>query len=376
MSSASHEEEHTTTPATIYDVAELAGVSASTVSRAFSRPDRVSSRTAEKVRLAAEKLGYGSTPETRRRNTEPTKVLGIIVADLSNPFFHDVLRGVQHAAKLEKYVVMTADTRESVPQAQLAAERMIPLVDALVLASTRLSNGEIQKIARQIPTVVVNRPVQGVPSVLVDNYAGTLRLTQHLRDQQASSITYLSGPMDSWADAVRWRGFLDTADRPDTPVRDGIADPDTLTRTSSGFHPPPTPETSMTVRQLRLDEPTVRGGRRAFEAWREQPTDAVVCFNNMVGAGFTAQARAAGVDIPGDVLVAAFDNTDIASLLTPSLTTIAGPARSIGRVAAANAIGLAKGLKSPLTKPRVLPARLIVRQSSSRARSATVSPDG
>lgn len=347
---------------TIYDVAEDAGVSASTVSRAFSRPDRVSSHTAERVRIAAEKLGYRRGLDTRPKPAGRTRALGMIMADITNPFFQDILRGAEHAARIEDYVILSVDTAESVPRAQHAVERLIPLVDALLLVSSRLANGEIQKIARQLPTVSINRPVHGVPSVLVDNYAGAVSAIAHLHEQGARSVTYLSGPNDSWADGVRWRGLLDAVGNTDSTDTEVV-----LTRTTTLPKETMRRLARVQVRQLRVDEPTVRGGRRAFEVWRANPTDAVLCFNNMVAIGFMDQAKLAGTHIPHDVLVAAFDNTDLSGMLTPGLTTVAGPSRSVGRVAAANALALASGLRSPLTRPRVLPTRLIVRGSSARS---------
>ncbi|MDR7330145.1 LacI family DNA-binding transcriptional regulator [Corynebacterium guangdongense] len=346
---------------TIYDVAEEAGVSASTVSRAFSRPDRVSSRTAERVRQAAERLGYRRDLDTRPKPATRTKALGMIMADVTNPFFQDVLRGAEHAARVQDYVVLSVDTAESVPRAQRAAERLVPLVDALLLVSSRLSNGEIQKIARQLPTVSINRPVHGVPSVLVDNYAGAINAAVHLHEQGARSVTYLAGPNDSWADGVRWRGLLDAVGTTDPREGDAV-----LTRTTTLPTGTLRKLARMQMRQLRVDEPTVRGGRRAFEIWRTHPTDAVLCFNNMVAIGFMNQAETAGAHIPDDILVVAFDNTELSGLVTPGLTTVAGPSRSVGRVAAANALALAEGLRSPLTKPRVLPTRLVLRGSSVR----------
>lgn len=348
-------------PVTIYDVAARAGVSASTVSRTFSRPDRVSSHTAAKIRAAAEEIGYGRQLETHPKREVPSNTLGIVVADVTNPFFQEVLRGAEHAARVEKMVVLVTDTRESVPRAQAAIEKIVPLVDGLLLASTRLSNGEIQKVARRLPTVSINRPVQGVPSVLVDNYEGMVRAAVHLHDQGARSITYLSGPARSWADAVRWRALLDLVGN-----REAAPRPAVLTRTTSPSVERLERLARVSVRQRRVDEPTIRGGRRAFEVWRMNPTDAVICFNDLVAVGFMDQARLDGFDVPGDMLVVGFDNTEIAGMYRPSLTTVAGPLRSVGRVAAANAMALARGLKSPLTKPRVLPTRLIVRESSTR----------
>ncbi len=351
---------------TIYDVAEAAGVAASTVSRALSRPDRVSFRTAEKIRLAADRLGYRSQLATRSSDlTEAgtrTDNLGLIVADISNPFFLEVLQGAEHAARTQHMTVTVANTSESVPRALRAVEQLSPHVDGLILASTRLSQGEIQKIARTIPTVVVNRPVQGVPSVLVDNHEGAIKAVIHLEAQGARSITYLAGPDNSWADATRWRGLVDTVANTES------TDPTiTLTPATRLSLEHVRRLARVSIRQQRIDEPTIRGGRRAFEIWRREPTDAVLCFNDLVAIGFLQQAHLSGVSVPDDVMVVGFDNTELTTLISPSLTTVAGPLRAVGRVAAANLIALVKGIRTTFVKPRVLPTRLIVRESTMRS---------
>ena len=120
-----------------------------------------------------------------------------------------------------------------------------------------------------------------------------------------------------------------------------------------------------TVRQLPVEQPSFVGGRRAFEVWARNPTDAVICFNDMVAMGFMQQACMNNVKIPEDVAVVGFDNTEISVLSTPTLTTVAGPLRAVGRVGTANLIALIKGMKAPLmAKPRELPTRLIVREST------------
>lgn len=353
---------------TIYDVARHAGVSASTVSRTFSRPDRVSFPTAEKIRAAAEELGYRTAVQTRSTSSaesrQATHTLGMVMADGSNPFFQELRRGADHAAATEDMVVLATDIRESLPNSQLAVSRLLPLVDALLLASSRLDNPDVQKIARRLPTVVLNRPVPGVPSVVIDSYTGTLRAAAHLYEQGSRSLTYLAGPENSWADGLRWRALLDSVDATDPadataeylrPDRPPILTPEQA-RQMSGVR----------LKQMRLDEPSIRGGRRAFARWAENPTDSVLCFNDLVAIGFISQAKEAGVEVPGDVLVVGYDNTDFTSLTYPSVTSVAGPLRSVGRVGAANAIALAKGLKPQMSRPRVLPTRLIVRESTLR----------
>ena len=202
---------------TIYDVAAAAGVSAATVSRALNRPDRVSFRTAEKVRAAAKQLGYRRELATRSNaGRERTGNLGIVVADITNPFFLEIIRGAEHAARVGEFQVLVADVDEMRGRSHSAAEAFIPHVDALLLASARLSNNEITKIARRLPTVCVNRPVPGLPSVLVDNYEGAIKAASHLEELGARSITYIGGPDGSWTDATRLRGLLNTVGNAET----------------------------------------------------------------------------------------------------------------------------------------------------------------
>ncbi|WIM67231.1 LacI family DNA-binding transcriptional regulator [Corynebacterium breve] len=345
---------------TIYDIAEVAGVSPSTVSRAFSRPDRVSFKTAEKIRAVATQLGYGTKLETRSTLRETKDLVGLIGADLSNEYYIEILRGAAHAGWVEDVWITASDVQES-PQKSLAAiDKLSGQVDGFILVSARLSNSEIQKVARTKPTVVVNRPVPGVPSVLVDNYDGTTNLISHLAEQGATTVSYLSWPEESWTDAVRWRALLD-ASSGTAPDKTEI-----ITR-----HMPLPQEKLATMSHMQVSKvtvisPTVKGGRNAFTQWKSAPTDAVICYNDLVARGFISQAQAEGWTAPRDLLIAGYDNNSVATLSTPSLTTVAGPLRSVGRVAAANLIALVRGLKKPMVKPRVLPTRLIVRESTSR----------
>lgn len=339
---------------TIYDVAERAGVAASTVSRAFSRPDRVSFKTAEKIRRAAIELGYHQDLEVRAGTNRRTGILGLIVADIANPFFLELARGAGHAAATHKMIVATVNTNESHVRGRSSITALTPFVDGLLLASTRVAAADIQKIARGIPTVVCNRPVQGVPSVLVDNHDGALKAMLHLQAHGCKTVTYLAGPEGAWADSMRWRGIIDSVNAPDRDYGRGLQPTRDQTERLAKIQ----------VRQLRMDAPTVTGGRRVFEIWKDSPSDAVICYNDLAAIGFIQGAKAHGMRVPDDVKVIGFDNTEMTVVSSPTLTTVAGPLRTVGRVAAANLIALIEGMNVPMSKPRRLPTRLIVREST------------
>lgn len=149
---------------TIYDVAEAAGVAPSTVSRALSRPGRVSAETAEKVRAAAARLGYRRATLAPALSAVPTRLLAMVVADIGNPLFVDVIRGAEAAAEAAGYTMLVVDTQESDQRERAAVENFLGAVDGLVLTSPRLSDAGIRAIAKQRPVIVLNRVVRGLPS--------------------------------------------------------------------------------------------------------------------------------------------------------------------------------------------------------------------
>ncbi|WP_224400019.1 LacI family DNA-binding transcriptional regulator [Corynebacterium poyangense] len=337
----------------IYDVARIAGVSAATVSRALNRPDLVSSATAEKVMEAITKVGYRThaTAPPDSSSTPRTGVIGIVIADLLNPFFLEIVRGAEHAARSQNRQLLVANAAESERRFLEAIDAMLPLVDGVLLASPRLSTGQIHKIARTRHTVVLNRPVAGVASVMADNYAAAVAAAEYLAATGTRSITYLAGPEDAFADGLRWRGLLDAAGEPSTDK------PLTL------IHPP-TPIGKLKVHKMRATEPTIRGGHQLVRRWYDCPTDAVLCFNELISVGFMHGAQQLGLRVPEDVKVVGFDNTEFAQIVTPSLTTAAAPLRLIGSVGAALVMSHIEGLRKPQLQPRILPTKLIRRQSA------------
>src|SRR3954453_17165551 len=144
---------------TIYDVARAAGVAPSTVSRAFSRPGRVNAGTAERVRTVADELGYRTNPLARALSTARTGMVALMVSDVGNPFYAEVIRGAQTAASAAGCTILLADAQESGRRERSALERLLPTVDGVVLAGTRMADSAIRMIAKQKPVVVLNRAV-------------------------------------------------------------------------------------------------------------------------------------------------------------------------------------------------------------------------
>ncbi|CAA9307255.1 MAG: hypothetical protein AVDCRST_MAG61-1424 [uncultured Friedmanniella sp.] len=318
----------------IYEVAAAAGVAPSTVSRALSRPGRVSFRTAEHVREVAARLGYRTDLRNRRIEGEPTSMLAMVVADITNPVFFGMIRGAERTAVHAGYTMVLVETQESEEFERGLLARVLPLVDGAILTSSRLSDSAIRSVAKATPLVVLNRLVDQVPSVASDNVRAVKKAVEHLVEAGHRSLSYLAGPDASWANGMRWRGLLEAAH-----------------------------ELDIKVRQIGPLVPTMAGGRQAATAWLASPTTGVVAYNDLVAIGFIQGVQQAGLGVPGDVSVVGFDNIRDAELVQPALTTIATPLVSLGS-AAVNHLLATSRVSTSRYSSFVLPARLVLRSST------------
>lgn len=196
--------------ATIYDVARAAGVAASTVSRAFARPGRVSAETARRVFAAAAEVGYRSSALPGLTGSR-TRSLALVVTDITNPFYSELIRGAHEAAGAAGYMILLSHTREDAQLERDWTERELGAVDGVLLASSRMSDSAIRMIAKQKPMIVLNRRIPEVPCVVTDNARGARRAVEHLAELGHDTITYVAGPETSWADGMRWQALREAA---------------------------------------------------------------------------------------------------------------------------------------------------------------------
>ncbi|MDO8120329.1 LacI family DNA-binding transcriptional regulator [Isoptericola sp. b490] len=326
-------------PVTIYDVARAAGVAPSTVSRAFARPGRVNADTAARIRQVAAELGYRANPMAQALSTSRTKMIALMISDVTNPFYSELIRGAQLAASEAEYTVLLADARESDVVERLSLERVLPAVEGIVIGSSRMSDSSLRVIAKQKPTIVLNRDVAGLPSVVTDNPRGVRRAVEHLGELGHQQITYVAGPEASWADGARWRALREAGH-----------------------------ELQLHTRRVGPVPPTVVGGRGVVEKLLDNLPTAVLAYNDLVAIGLMRGLAAAGIDVPRDVSVIGFDNIMAAELVTPGLTTVAAPLRTMGVTAVKNLQAIINGALHRSEAAFVLPTRLVQRESTARAR--------
>ena len=208
-----------------------------------------------------------------------------------------------------------------------------------------MPDSTIRTIAKQRPTVVLNRSFPEVPCFVTDNARGMRRAVEHLAELGHDRLTYLAGPESSWADGMRWRS-----------TREACL------------------ELEVTVRRLGPYAPSVAGGVAAVADLRRSPSTAVVAYNDLVAIGLMRGLARLGVPVPDEVSVVGFDNIFGSDFCTPALTTVAVPLRDLGAAGVQLLRALLMGAQPRTGRPTVLPVQLIVRDSTAQRSRKRSSP--
>lgn len=324
---------------TIYDVAQAAGVAPSTVSRTFARPGRVNAETAARIRQVAEDLGYRANPISQARPSTQTALIGLMISDVANPFYAQLIRGAQVAATQAGYEIVLADCRESGTRERVALERLVPVVSGFIIGSSRMADSALRTIAKQRPMVVLNRELRDVPSVVTDNVGGMHAVVDLLRELGHETVVYVAGPEAAWADGVRFRALRDYG-------------------TAMGLH----------THKIGPFLPTFEGGMSAGRVLLDKPPTAVIAYNDLMAIGVMHALIAAGLKVPDQTSVVGFDDILTSRLVLPTLTTVAAPMRQMGVTAVNNVLAIIKGAKPGGGDALMMPTQLRVRGSTGRRR--------
>ena len=289
---------------TIYDVAQHCGVAASTVSRTFSHPSRVNPTTREKVRAAADEIGYVPRPLARAEAPGRARTMTLVVTDIANPYYAPLIKAAQAQALTADYTLALTDSDES-PRVEVSNLRqLLATTSGAILATSRLSDDVIRQLAQHRPLAIVNREIDGIPSLVVDTAGGMRKAVRHLAAVGHRRIAYLSGPRNSWINGARWQA-----------VREESAALG-LEATFLGPHPP-----------------NRQGGHEAADALMLQRTTAAIAYNDLIAIGTLQRLQAAGVSVPSDFSLIGCDDSFGVDLTVPALTTISGPTERLGRAA-------------------------------------------
>jgi LacI family transcriptional regulator len=327
-----------TTPATIYDIAKLAGVNPSTVSRALTSPGRLNAKTEAKIRAAAKELNYRANPFARALPTGRTKMIGLMIADITNPMFSNAVRGAEAMAMKYGYTLVIAESQESTIIEASALEKIQAAVDGLIMVTTRLSDEQIREINSQKPIVLMNRVVKGVEDVVPQNAPGIEEAIKHLASQGHKHIGFLSGPSNSWMSNERWK----------------------LLMKSALSH-------KMTIVEIGPNSPSIEGGKDALDRVIASGITAVVAYNDLMAIGLMRSAQERGYTIPADLSIIGFDNIFGSDFTSPPLTTIQMPLNEVG-ARAVESLLKSLGEEIETGQYETLTTSLVTRESTEKAK--------
>jgi LacI family transcriptional regulator len=336
---------------TIREVARQAKVSVGTVSNVLAGSATVRAELRRRVEDAMRGLDYHPNQIARSLKTRQTKTLGLVISDITNPFFPQVVRGAEDAAIAAGYLLITLNTDDS-PERERQSLSMLRArkVDGLLLtvAASRDDMNHVEQFRDSgLPIVCIDREVPHVPLDLVcsDNVRGAKMCMQHLLSRGHRRIGYLSGSVGLFTAVTRLDGFSQAL------AEAGIPPDERLVRHGD----------------FRFDS----GYRLAKEMLLEhEPPTALFASNAMMGFGALKAIHELGLRCPDDVALAMFDDVPFGDVIQPRLTVVAQPAYDMGRVAAELLIARLLGTEtSPVPVRHMLVPELLVRESTISRRS-------
>jgi LacI family transcriptional regulator len=334
----------------IRDVARRAGVSLGTVSNVLNRPDQVGAVSREKVLAAITELGFVRNESARQLRAGTSRTLGLVVLDISNPFFTDVARGVEDVANAAGLAVIlcNSDDRPEKEAAylDLLAEQRVQGV--LITPTADLSPHLDAMRRRGTPVVLVDRraPAPGQCSVAVDDVLGGRLAADHLVERGHRRIAFVGGSSGLPQIEERHAGVA-------AAVREQWGSEDALTV----FSPP-----TLTVETGREAAAQIIGMPAA-----QRPT-AVICANDLLALGVLQEMTRHGVRVPEECAIVGYDDIDFAAAAAVPLTSVRKPRRELGRRAAQ--LLLDESAEGHVHEQPVFPPVLVVRESSMGRRSA------
>ncbi|WP_183600379.1 LacI family DNA-binding transcriptional regulator [Paenibacillus phyllosphaerae] len=329
--------------ATIYDIAREAGVSIATVSKVINGKGKISEERRREVMAIMERLQYQPSVIASALTGKHTYTIGLLLPDLSNPFFAEVARAVEDRGHQLGYSVVMCSTDNKDER----IERYLSLlkqqrVDGIILATGIGSAEQLKKLNHAMPVVVIGRevPESNLPTVVADDWGGGKAAAEHLLALGHRRMAVFAERLSITSSRERLRGF-----------RQAIEE--------AGF--------TLTDEAIVICDDRIDDGRRQASALlrgSDRPT-AVFCFNDLLAVGVLQAAKEAGLSVPAQLSIVSFDNTILAEVTDPPLTAVAQPMTHIG--ASAVDLLLEEIGSKPKIKARIaLPTELVIRRSTGR----------
>jgi|SRR6187402_106522 len=344
-------------PATLADVARLAGVVAMTASRAINSSGYVSDDVRKRVQKAAAKLNYRPNMLARQLKGRRLNAIGILLPDIANPFSTELIGGVKEVFDAEGYTTFIATSNRSVEQENASLQSFIDhRVDGLVVATrgTSMGDGILCDIASQnIPLVTIGRPVRSpkIDSVTANHYQGAFDAVKHLIGLGHTRIGFIGVAPQDGKLLRRYEGYVaalrEARIKPEKQYTVGPADAPAFATQEDGYEG--------LLQLARLSRP---------------PT-AIFARNDFAAIGALHAAHTLGLSIPGDMAIAGFDNIPLAAFTRPPLTTVEQPIALQGRTAARFLLDRIRG-DAVRSRQTMMECRLVVRESTDKSSKSVI----
>lgn len=328
---------------TIKDVAKLAGVSKATVSRVLNNSKYVSPEVHERVVKVIEETGYKPSSIARSLVSKETKLVGLLIPDVSNPFYSELVKGMVEVANKYNYNILLCNSFFHVDkEVEFLRILLEKEVDGIIFMTNEITDEHREFFEKyHKPTITVNRKFWGfdIPNVDIDNFSAAYDATKYLIELNHRRIAIIRAPeSDETAGVERFEGYARALKDAGIPLNESLVKEGNF-KALSGY--------KAMKELLNLNNP---------------PT-AVFCVNDEMACGAVKCVMEKGLGVPEDISVMGFDDVPLASMFIPSITTIKQPIYEMGALSMELMYKMIKG-EDVEVKTYVLPHQLVVRDST------------
>ncbi|QIA07470.1 LacI family DNA-binding transcriptional regulator [Draconibacterium halophilum] len=331
---------------TIHDIAKKLNISASTVSRALKDNPLISEATRKKIKKTAKEMGYRPNVMAANLRTRRTNTIGVIVPLINRHFFSSVISGIEDVAYRQGFAVTISQSNDNLKkECNIAHTLYSNRVDGLIVSiGMETQSYDHLKLfsERNIPLVFFDRIVDEIPAhkIVVDDFCGAYRATQHLIEQGRKQVAHIGGPLNLQIYAKREAGYRKAISDAGLEINENHILHNSLTR-ADGLN-----------------------AIKKILAGKQRP-DAIFCANDTTALSTIIHLNETGIKVPEEIAIVGFSNEPFSELVTPSITTVKQPGFEMGQKAAELLIKQINGKVKPKTFETIMMnTELIIRNSS------------
>lgn len=326
--------------ANIHEVAKEAGVSVATVSRVINGHNSVTTKTRLKVELAIEKLNYEPSLLGRNLRTSETRLLLILIPKVSNPFYFEIIKGIENVAIKQNYNILLCETNSDPERENIYFDLVRKkMADGIISMDPAVNMKELQKLAKDHPIIQCSEYAidSGIPYVTIDNELAAYRVVKHFISLGHKNIALINSDKKFQYARQREKGYKKALEEAGIIIQD---------------------ENILYTETLNFEQG--QNAMRKLFTLKELPT-AVFAVSDLLAIGALKEVNSKSLQVPNDIAIAGFDNIDFSNMTHPTLTTVSQPMLKMGSIAAEMIINKIKGAEVDNV---ILDHELVIREST------------